>query len=268
MKARYEAIKGKDGIVVDEIISAGHRLAGGSKQSIHEQSTVKNYDIGTRLVVDDRVFRYCKAGSDLRELLSGMCAMSQIEVDTHANASLAGSYEVTVLDTDPRDEDHYAGGYIWLQYYNPTVTGIGTMYRIKASEESAGTSVKLTLWEPLAKELPASTWITVWASIYGNIQLGILPKAALVCIPLIEVANGSYFWGQTWGPIFAHCGYAPGTKTYDLEMYWKSDHYGALPGSSIDFSTLGNAIPQRVGFLLVNTAPVGTDNLIMLQISP
>lgn len=207
---RYEPIKKHVAGVFDQIITGGHKKPLGKLQRIHEQSTVQNYDIGTRLVMDDRVFRYCKAGSDLRDLLSGMCAMSQIEVYTAAEVYAVGTYYVTVLDVAVRDKDHYAGGYIWIMRYAPGTTGIGRIYRIKSSEASSGTSVKLTLWEPLEVECPASTWITVWASIYSNIQLGILPKASIVCIPLIEVANGSYFWGQTWGPIFAQCGYSPG----------------------------------------------------------
>jgi len=263
---RYEPIKKKHAGVFDQILTAGHKLPGGNIQRIHEQSTVQNYDIGTRLVMDDRVFRYCKAGSALRDLLSGNCAMSQIEVYTHATASVVGSYYVTILDTAARVKDWYAGGYIWIMRYAPTTTGIGQLHRIKASEASAGVSVKLTLEEPLEVECGASTWITAWASIYSNIKIDILPKSSLVCIPLIEVASGSYFWGQTWGPIFLQCGYSPGSKNYDREVYWKSDHYGFLPGSEIDFTS--DVIPQRIGFLLPDTAVIGTDNFVMLQISP
>jgi len=264
---RYEPIKKKVAGVFDQLLTAGHKLPTGSIQRIHEQDTVQNYTIGTRLVMDDRVFRYCKAGSALRDLLSGMCAISQTEVYTHATASPVGSYSVTILDTTVRAANYYAGGYIWIMRYAPGTTGIGQLHRIKSSAAGVGVSVALTLEEPLAVECGASTWITAWPSIYSNIQLGILPKASLVCIPLIEVASGSYFWGQTWGPIFVQCGYSPGSKNYDRELYWKSDHYGVLPGSEVVF-TAGSSIPQRVGFLLPDTAVVGTDNFMMLQISP
>ena len=265
---RYEPIKGKLGLVVDEILSGGHKKAAGDIQNVMEESEVQNYDIGTRLVMDDRVFRYCKATEALRSCIGGLCAMSQIEEYTHATASAAGTYEVTVLDVVARVANWYAGGYIWIMDYAPATTGIGELYRIKSSGIGDETSVTLTLEEPLKTRVPASTWVTIWASIYGQIQVTALPKASCVCYPLIEVANGSYFWGQTWGPCFVQCGYSPGQYNNDREMYFKPDHYGCLPGSSIDFSSLGNVIPQRIGFLLPNTAIVGTDNLIMLQISP
>jgi len=266
MKNTYNPDRKKDGIFVDQILSGGHMLAGGKLQDIHEQSTVQNYDIGTRLVVDDRVFRYCKAGTALRELIGGLCGMSQIEVNTHATASLAGTKEVTILDTTERVKDWYAGGYYWGMLYAPETTGIGPLYRIKSSAVGAGVSVKLTLETPLIREIPASTWSTAWASIYSNIQTADLPKASLVCMPLIQVANGSYFWGQTWGPCFMQCGYSPGSKDYDRELYYKANLYGCLPGSEVVFES--DVVPQRVGFLLPNTAVIGTDNFFMLQLSP
>jgi len=252
--------------VFQEIESGIGMVVGGSAQDILAESATKNFPIGTRRVVDDRVFRYCKAGTNLREQIPGICAMSQIECNTHAVESLAGTYEVTILDTVARVEDWYAGGYYWGMLYAPATTGIGPIYRIKSSEESSGISVKLTLEKPLVRTIAASNWSTTWANIYSNIQCAILPKASMVCLPLIQVTSGKYFWGQTWGPCFGHCGYSPGSKNYDREFYFKADHYGFLPGSEIDFST--DIIPQRVGFLLPDTAVVGTDNLFMLQLAP
>lgn len=266
MKSAYQQKRKHDIGISDQILTGGHMLAGGKLQDIHEQSTVQNYDIGTRLVLDDRVFRYCKAGSDLRELIGGLCAMSQIEVNTHAVKALKGEFKVTILDTAARVKDWYAGGYLWIMYYAPATTGIGPLYRIKSSAESVGVSVELTLWAPLVKDVPATTWTTAWASIYSNIQTADLPKASMVCMPLIQVASGSYFWGQTWGPCFMQCGYSPGSKEYDRELYYKANLYGCLPGSEVDFTS--DIIPQRVGFLLPNTAVVGTDNFFMLQLSP
>lgn len=266
MKAFYNPKRKKDGVIVDQILSGGDMKPNGKLQDIHEQSTVQNYDIGTRLVVDDRVFRYCKAGTAMRELIGGLCGMSQIECNTHATASKEGTYEVTILDTVARNKDHYAGGYYWGQIYGPETTGIGPMYRIKSSEKSVGTSVKLTLETPLVIEIPAGCWSTTWASIYGNIRTEILPEASLVCMPLIQVEAGSYFWGQTWGPCFMQCG-AAADSDYDRELYYRADYFGCIKGSDVDFAT-GDIIPQRVGFVLPNTAPVGPDNFFMLQLSP
>lgn len=263
---RYNPKRKKGGVIADQILSGGRMLASGKLQDIHEQSTVQNYDIGTRLVMDDRVFRYCKAGTNLRELIGGLCGMSQIECNTHGTKALKGSSEVTILDTVARDKDHYAGGYYWGQIYAPETTGIGPLYRIKSSDKSVNsTSVKLTLETPLVIEIPASCWSTTWASIYGNIRTEILPKASLVCMPLIQVTAGNYFWGQTWGPCFMQCGPSSSTE-YDRELYYRADYYGCIPGSLVVFES--DVVPQRVGFLLPDTAEVGPDNFFMLQLSP
>jgi len=260
MKARYEPIRGKDGIIVDQIISGGHQKPLGKAQNIHTQSTVQNYDIGTRLVLDDRVFRYCKAGTlGLRAMLEGLDIQDSIKVYTHATISAAGTYEVTILDTIARDKDHYKGGYLWIEVKPPEPTGIGQHYRVKSSEASEGVSIKITLWEPLTYEVPASAWIEILKSIYCDLRRGINDFASLVALPLIPVDAGSYFWGQTWGPVFMQCGYNPGDKNDDREVYYKSDHYGILPGSEIDFTA--DFIPQRIGFLL-------NSNFVMLQLAP
>ena len=260
-----------DGLVVNKQYSGGGLIANGVDQDIDVESQTQNFEIGTRLVIDDRVFRYCKAGDTLRSMLEGLNAGVPTECNTHGVESAAGSDEVTILDETARVVDYYKGGYIWIMKIPHEATGLGQFYRIKSSTVNdpggGGTFVTLTLERTLAFAVPATTWTTTWTNIYGNVRPGILAKASLVCMPLIPVTSGYYFWGQTWGPIFLQCGYSPGSKNYDREFYYKSDHYGVLPGSEIDFSSLGNVIPQRIGFLLVNTVN-GTDNFMMLQLSP
>lgn len=252
--------------VFNEIYSGLGLLPGGSAQSIYAESVAKNFEIGTRRVVDDRVFRYCKAGTNMRELIPALCGVSQIEVNTEATQFEIGTYEVVILDVAARDENWYSGGYLWIMYYDPAGTGIGMLHRIRFSEASSGTSVKLTLWDPLIRVVTATTWTTVWANIYSNCRTEDLPKASMIAMPLIQVTAGKYFWGQTWGPCFAHCGYHPGSKDYDRELYFKANLYGFLPGSEVNFNS--DIIPQRAGFLIPNTAVIGTDNFFMLQLSP
>lgn len=247
-------------MVLDQILSGGHMLPGGKLQDIHATSTVQNYDIGTRMVMDDRVFRYCKAGSGgLRSMMEGLDIQTAVNVNTHATASLAGTYEVTILDTVARDKDHYKGGYIWILELPVEPTGIGQVYRIKSSEASVGVSVKLTLWEALAYEVAAGAEIEALKSIYCDLRPGINDFASLIALPLLPVAENSYFWGQTWGPVFMQCGYSPGSKNDDREVYYRSDHYGIMPGSEVNFA--GEFVPQRIGFLI-------NSNWVMLQLSP
>ncbi len=264
MKAIYNPDRKLVGGQFDQILSGGDLIAGRPLQDIHEVSTVKNYDIGTLLQIDDRKFRYCRASAALRELIPGANAAGQAEMNTDATDRAVGATEVTILDTEVRVVNYYAGGYYWIMYYAPATTGIGILYRIVSSTEGTGTSVVLTLATALTRAIPAGSWSTAWPSIYNNVSNAVMAKASMVCMPNVQVASGSYFWGQTGGPSFGHCGYSPGSKDYDRELYYKGNLTGFMPGSEVDFTT--DVIPQRVGYLLPNTGVVGTDNFFMLQL--
>ena len=266
MRNFYNPNQKFDGIQIDQILSGGSMIAGGKIQQIQEESLTQNYDIGTRLVVDDRVFRYCKAGTALVAMMAGHCGGLPTEVNTHAAASLAGTYEVTILDTTVRVADYYAGGYLWVMNL---VTSVYEMLRIKSSGVGAGVSVKLTLCEALAVDIPLTTWVTAWPNIYSNILGGNSSFMAQIAIALRPVQSGYYFWGQTWGPCFGTVvSTVPGRDAGNREIYYNIDG-GLITGADAAVKT--NGLGQRGGFLITNTTPGGAgygDQLYMLQLSP
>ena len=262
------------------------------KQGVYQQSTTQKYPIGLRVPKDDWVFRYCHAETALRPLIDGMNGnLVSIRGDTPAVIYPAGSRQIaipmnphSVHYVDEQKVDYWKGGKIWImtEPWSPAVTGAGQFYQIKSSAPAVGGFVTLTLEDPLIQDVPADVEVNVWPNIYSNIvgipsPFGGEARMSLVCVPLIPVTLGNYFWGLTWGPLMAHCGYSPGRAENDREMYWMANHYGCVPGTEVDFSTAGNAIPQRVGYVLTNTSPwtnmagaaqLGSDNLFMLQLSP
>lgn len=277
MKATYQPKRKKDGMIVDQVLTGGHMLAGGKLQDVHEQSTVQNYNIGTRLVIDDRVFRYCKAGGALEALKAGHCGVMPREGNCAAVEYPVGSYTITIPENpngakyaEEAVKDYWAEGFIWIQ------TSPQGMYKIKSSAAASGGFITLTLYEPLKVKVPASTWITAWANIYSDINDTHSARMSNVVVPLISVTSGNYFWGQTWGPCFGTVvSTTPGRNDGDREVYFHID--GALHSSvDLDFSA-GNAFCQRAGFLITNTSPwtnaggnpeLGGDQLYMLQLSP
>ena len=265
MKTTYNPKRKKDGVFIDQVLSGGHMLAGGFLQDIHDQSLVQNYDIGTRLVMDDRVFRYCKAGGNLTAMMAGHCGNLPTECNTAAVEYKAGTYYVTILDTTERVVDYYKEGYIWLM-----VSGAFELYRIKNSAIGAGVSVKLTLYQALKADVPASTWGTTWPNVYANILGTVSGFMSNVVVALRAVTSGRYFWGQTWGPCFGTVvNEVPGRASGDRELYFNID--GALLSSKDVAPESTNVIPQRAGFLITNTTPGGAgygDQLYMLQLSP
>jgi hypothetical protein len=265
MKTAYNPKRGHTIGIADQLITGGHQLATGFLQEIHEQSLTQNYDLGTRLVMDDRVFRYSKAGSNLTAMKAGHCGNLPTECNTAAVEYKAGTYEVTILDTTVRVADYYAEGYIWLM-----VSGAYELYRIKNSGVGAGVSVKLTLYQALLADIPASTWGTAWPNVYANILGATSGFMSNVVFPLRAVTSGYYFWGQTWGPCFGTVfNEVPGRASGDRELYFNVD--GALKASVDVAPESTNPIPQRAGFLMTNTTPGGAgygDQWFMLQLSP
>jgi hypothetical protein len=282
MRSFYNPKRQKDGVAGDQMISGGRQRTLGKGQDIHEQDTVQNYDIGTRLVMDDRVFRYCKAGGDLVAMYAGHCGVMPREGNVDAVDYLVGGFTITIpvntLGAKAAEEvakDYWKEGYIWIQ------TEPKQLIRIKsnaAAVNTAGLFITLTLWEALKVQVLGTgsgtdRWITAWANLYSDILPGGSGKMSNVAIPLISVTSGSYFWGQTWGPCFGtQTSTKPGLASGDREIYFGAD--GALVTGG-DVKNTGLA--QRAGFLITNTSPwskdgggdeAGGDQFYMLSLSP
>ena len=291
MRSFYNPDLVKDGMAADQIITSGRQKPLGTLQSIHEASTVQNYDIGTRMVMDDRVFRYCYAKLAVEALLGCRADVMPREGEGDAVQYEVGDYEVTIpMNANGPSvdyaaevvEDYWAEGYYWSGIASPTV---GQMYRIKSSATATTTGritsltggfVTATLYEPLVTQIPASRWQTSWVNPYKSCVHTHSGKMSVIAQPLISVAAGSYFWGQTWGPSFGQLNSsAIGRTASDRMVYWMSD--GSLGAGVVATYTTGSPHLQCAGFVITNTAAwtnaggsgeSGGDQFIMLQISP
>ena len=284
---RYQPTRGKEAIVVDQILTAGHKLANGDIQDIHEESAVQNYTLGTRLVMDDRVFRYCQAKEALEALLGGRADVMPREGAGDAVQYDAGDFDVTIPMNDNGPDyaletvaDYWNEGYYWAM-----TPGVGQMHRIKDSAVATETGritsitggfVTLTLYEALKSVVAASTWITAWVNPYKTCKHEHSDKMSVICQPLRNVTINYYFWGQTWGPCFGQLNSdAIGRTAGDREIYFMSD--GSLGAGVTQSQSTGGAHRQRAGFVISNTeawtnagdgAEAGGDQFYMLQLSP
>ena len=272
------------GIGADFNLSGGHMLSGGKMQEIHEESATQNYDIGTRLAIDDRVFRYCKAMSDLKSGYGARQANYPREGNVAAVEYAAGTKTVTLPMNDHGADyaeevlaDYWKNGFIWFGQFD--TRGFGPTYRIKSNTAASGTIpaqyVTLTLYEALKDKVLASSWITAHPNIYRNIQNAFFQKASVVCVPPIFVQSGYYFWGQTWGPVMMQQTHAAGgLENDDRQFFFHENNNGEIvTGSQVADIKLS----QFAGFLLTNTtawtnvndgAEAGGDCFCMLQLSP
>ena len=286
MRPFYNATRGKDGVGAEMILTSG-RYLGAGLQDLHEQSATQKYSIGARLVVDDRVFRYCYAKGALNAFKGGAADVMPREGAGDAVAYEVGDTVVSIPMNQYGDDyvaEQVAGywdeGFYWSGVSTPTV---GMLHRIKSSAvAAAGTTVltggyvQATLYEALKYAIPASTWQTSWVNPYKVVKAKASGRQSIICQPLRNITATYYFWGQTWGPCFGQqhstkLGLADG----DRMCYYKSD--GSLCSSKDVTYTTGSVHNQKAGFLITDTrawtnqdngAEAGGDQFYMLQLSP
>lgn len=264
--------------VFNEIYSSKGVLLGGSAQDILTESITQNFEIGTRLVVDDRVFRYCKAKAALINLRGGAGDVMPREGETDAVDYEVGTFDITIPENPNGPdyalesvENYWAGGFIWIS----TAPSPGQMHRIKSSAAASSGFITLTLYEALNVRVPGGTWITAWVNLYASV-IRKTSKTSVICQPLISITPDYYFWGQTWGPCFAILNGNPiGRTAQDRMVYYTSD--GSIQAGITQDHTSGQPHKQVAGFLITNTAPwtnadgnpeLGGDQFYMLQLSP
>lgn len=258
MKTHYDPVRKKSGIIVDQLFTGGHQKPLGFLQDIHSADTVKNHDLGTRLVEGDRVFRYALAGAALNRFIGGF-NITQWPINAALTvAALVGAQTMSVPETTCA-KDYYAGGYVAI-FTSPL-----QFYRILSNTISDGTDTVLTLETPLRATAAIGKWCTGYPSPYVNIQN--IPAnpgyASVVCVPVCEVPSGSFFWGQTWGPCYAVAdGTVPGITADTREVFW------AQSGNIQPYADFGAGKGQLAGFLIPRTENGSGDQFYMLTLSP
>lgn len=286
MRAFYKAARGKDGVAAEQIITSG-RYLGQGLQDIHEQSAVQKYSIGARMVMDDRVFRYCYAKGALGALKGGAADVMPREGAGDNVAYEVGDTVVSIPMNQYGDDNtaekvagYWDEGYYWSGVSTPS---IGMLHRIKSSAvAAAGTTVleggfvQATLYEALKYAIPAATWQTSWVNPYKVIKAKATARQSVICQPLRNITAERYFWGQTWGPCFGQRHGDPiGREDKERTLFFHTN--GAVMGGRAVNFTSGQPLPQIAGFLITDTrawtnmdngSESGGDQFYMLQLSP
>lgn len=239
------------------------------KQGILEESAVQKYPIGLRYALGDMVFRYCKAA----ENLDAACGAFNDGDKIHPSgggivAHAAGATRVKLDCADVVLENELAGGYL-ARYYTPFIS------RIKSNLATVAGIIDILLLDPLALPIAAAEWVCAYPSIYSRI----LNRGgtaiddnwmSVVCVPLIDITSGNYFWGLTWGPFPSQVGSwanLVGRTTNKRKVGF--DYNGALVYRT--GAEAGDAHFQEAGYLLFNGNTAATpygDQLVMLQLAP
>jgi hypothetical protein len=170
-------------------------------QSIYKSSSVQLAELGSRLVVGDKVFRYAQLGAVAvtpGEVLQ--CALAPSVVVTAGGTDASGGRTFTFFHTaSGAAANLYAEGY--LHCASGTAANMGQMYRIKShpliATDAAGV---LTLYDPLiTKENVTDKWQCT-RNPYKLVTQATAATAAAAGVLVCIATTNDYVWIQTWGP--------------------------------------------------------------------
>ena len=175
-------------------------------QSIYKTSTVKLADLGARVVVGDRSFRYALAGGAVvGGDFVGKLGVAANGIDTPASTAAGLSYKgdkrFSYSATLSRAADFYADGYLCQQTW--TEGHGGTVYGIKTHTNLAATTAAqyLILHDPLVTDVVTSA-VGLWYAVENQYSRVVAASGvhAIAGVAVISATSGDYFWVQTWGP--------------------------------------------------------------------
>lgn len=184
----------------------------GFAQGLFTQSSTAKEILGTvRRTQDGRTYRYCKAGASALSAGKLNCLESLdatwVNEAGVATAGVAiGSKSMTLTITAAGaaiTENQFAGGYLQIN----DATGEGNQYLIQSNSAVAlsGTSITITLAEPIRVALTSSSEFTL----VSNPGWKVVETATLkppVGVAPIPVTASYFFWNQTGGiaPVLTH----------------------------------------------------------------
>jgi len=257
----------------------GGRIPGRSVQAIDVTGLTQNYHIGTRRRQDQRTFHYMRADATYgieRSYWSAATARQYKDDDSEdtiqgvtVGDQVEDSVTLVILDSNASHVlDFFAGGWVYVRSSSAEIQ----FHRIRSSTAQAttGTSVTLTLWDPLSRACAAGVSMAVFPSPYSAVASCRIPgfqsyHRVHICMPITPVAVLEYFWGQTWGPTYAVPSGVFPRANYEARLTFSYDG-----GVNLEQTVAANMVPQRAGYRLFDYVddPTGALILMQLEIAP
>uniref|UniRef100_A0A6M3LMU0 Tail protein n=1 Tax=viral metagenome TaxID=1070528 RepID=A0A6M3LMU0_9ZZZZ len=239
---------------------------GGERVEIYNADSTQLYPLGTRLQVDDRVFRYALAGTNGVNAGFGAfykCALA-VSYEAAGAASVAGDTTMTITESSITANE-WKGGYVVMGHGSSATT---QNRRIISNTASSGTTCTITLDGPI--HVAGTHSVEIIPSIYKNLQTVSTEFDGCAGVPAITTTTGKYFWVQTWGPCWIVPGGAgtPGSTSKERAVYFVGD--GSINGAVGLVSEATEAhYRQYAGYIIqTDSAGSGGPPFIMLQVSP
>jgi len=264
-----------------ELFSPGGRIPGQPAQDILEQTDDMNYRIGTRRLVDDRVFRYCHSKEALESQNGAFIDRDNYyEGNGAMGTAVIGATEVEFDNqaAQPIAEDELADGWLVSATTDPTDALHILCMRIKSNKQSDGVggttpTCTLTLYRGMAKALLGATHRAyVYPNLYKNVENhgGATFNTCLgtvICVPLRYIDANKYFWGLTWGIYCPVSGTDCNVIDNTNQRVFGFDGFGRI--QYLDTKTAADRYYQPGGYFLFDGSHATQgDQLAMLQLQP
>ena len=228
-------------------------------------STTQMYPLGTRLITaDGRVFRYCLSAAAIQAGRGTKTALTMASDGIAASSNGTQAVGDTHIDFASQTfaEDELKGGYL-------VIYSAGSTYQqryITGNTAASASTVRVYFDAPLTTAT-SSTYCEALGNPYRYMSSASTGYGSCLGVSHVVIAAaGTYFWIQTWGPLWCNPGpYGMGGDAQERHVIFNPD--GSLrprnehAGDGVDY--------QLAGFILEVTG-VGADGcpFIMLQISP
>ena len=239
---------------------------GGEEVNIYSADSTQLYPLGTRLQVDDRVFRYALAGS--AGVNAGFGAFYKVALavtyEAAGAASVAGDRTMTITES-AITLNQLAGGYVVMGHNSAATT---QNRRIISNTASSGTTCTITLDGPI--HVAGTHAVEIIPSIYKNLQTTNSDYDGVAGVPAITTTTGNYFWVQTWGPCWIVPGGAgtPGSTQTERTLYFVGDC--TVNGDVGLLAPTTEPERRQVAGYIIQTDSSGSGGppFVMLQVSP
>jgi len=231
----------------------------GVRQEYDEASTTQHYKIGSRMVVDERVFHYGKAGATLDCGLGAFNTYTQHISFALVAIAASGATSIVVTvgagDGVAADgviaEDELVGGYVVI--FPADMTEVMNRRVVGNTAGTSGNPMTVDLDRPLSTALVGTDHAEIMASQYLNVQTG-GPYGfhTVVGMPPISATINQYLWLQTWGPVWITPLAGAGAGNQNRRLYFREN------GSVMRNDASGSyADSQLAGYVLANAPGEG-----------
>ena len=168
-------------------------------QDVFTSSSTASHQLGEKMAIGPREFRYCKAGGTA--LVPGKLQQAQAEDTADQGLAVAaaavGAKTVVTTSTLTTTANQYAGGWVCV-----TITpGQGYSYRIASHPAASAAVLTITLEDPILVALTTDSRIDLVANPYSAVVVN--PTTATsspVGVAVYPVAASEFGWIQTKGP--------------------------------------------------------------------